>query len=98
AFIDTPLALDAGVGEFSTFQGEDIGTVPLIARGETGTLRFLFSASGGAGVTRTMTLSGLSITAIVPEPSSALLLTGVLGLFGSTFRRRRSLAGTSQSI
>lgn len=87
-----------GVGRSLSFQSEDLyaqsGRAPLLLNGETGTLRFEFSSAatsptGGSG---SVNLSNIVITAIVPEPSSALLLTGVLGLFGSTFRRRRKLA------
>jgi hypothetical protein len=89
--------VDTGVGRSFSFRSEDLyarsQSAPLVRNGETGTLRFEFSSystapSGGNG---TVTLSNVLITAVVPEPSSSLLLSGVLGLFGATFRRRRQL-------
>lgn len=80
------------------FQGEDIyaagGAAPsLLTNGSTGTLRFVFAAGGFAvGATGTQTLSAMSITAVVPEPSSALLLSGIVGCFAGFRRRRRALA------
>lgn len=90
-------SVNTGVGQVLSFQSEDLyaqsGRAPLLLNGETGTLRFeFFSVNSGANTsTATVNLSNISITAVVPEPSSALLLTGVLGLFGGTFRRRRKI-------
>jgi hypothetical protein len=98
SFIESPASFSAGTNQSVSFQGEDLVGGPLIPNGQSGTLRFLFTAVANSAATRTMELSALSITAVVPEPSSALLLTGVLGLFGSTFRRRRSLSGDTAGI
>ena len=90
-------SLGTGAGKVLSFQSEDLyaesGRAPLLLRGDTGTLRFEFLSvnSGTNASTATVILSNISITAVVPEPSSALLLTGVLGLFGGTFRRRRKI-------
>lgn len=89
--------IDTGVGRSFSFQSEDLyaesGRAPLLLNGETGTLRFEFTSASTADVggSGSVSLSNLVITAVVPEPSSALLLTGVLGLFGGTFRRRRKI-------
>ena len=93
----TPGPLTTGPGQSFHFQGEDVYALsdaatgsPLVPFGPApGTIRFLFSSFSGAAASAT--LSNISITAIVPEPSSALLLSGVLGLFGTCFRRRRKL-------
>ena len=78
------------------FSGEQIyaaggSAPPLLANNQSGVLRFVFQAAGAPGASYTQTIGGISIMAVVPEPSSALLLTSVLGLFGSTFRRRRKV-------
>jgi len=65
--------------------------VHTIAAGDSDTIRFDFSSPGGGNGLFGVTMTNLSVTALVPEPSSALLLTGMLGLFGSTFRRRRQI-------
>jgi len=64
-----------------------------IASGGSDTLRFAFSSSSPnpGTINFASSVTGISVTALVPEPSSALLLTGVLGLFGGTFRRRRRM-------
>lgn len=90
-------ALSTSSGVFS-FQGEDLYTLtggangaPLLGSNESGILRFVFVQVGVAS-NASQTLQISSITAVVPEPSSTLLLTSALGLFGGFFRRRRRLA------
>ena len=67
-----------------------------LANGLTGggsdTLRLAFSSTGpSAPLDFAATVTGIQVTSVVPEPSSAFLLTGILGLFGTFFRKRRRL-------
>ena len=66
-------------------RNDSTGSVPFvnfsfIADGSTDQIRFDIAGAGH--------VNAFSLT-VVPEPSSALLLTGALGLFGIGFRRRR---------
>ena len=82
----------------SGFQGETVWvqnqnySPPLVLVGDSGTLRLRFTGVGATTSTATATVKGMSLTAVIPEPSSALLLTGVLGLFSGFFRKRRVLS------
>ena len=68
---------------------------PLLSVGDAPeTVRFTFSGYGPQlGFDSAIQLNNISFTAVVPEPSSALLLTSILGLFGTCFRKRRRLVG-----
>ena len=75
---------------------------PLIPAGADGTLRFVFGSQGFAGSPGTqggnIDLFVSSITAAVPEPSSALLLSGCLSLFGLLYRRKRQLVANDAQV
>jgi len=89
-----------GTGQTFSFQGEDAfresGNDPdyapaLVPLGDSGTLRFQLTGIGDTSSQASASLTGLTITAVIPEPSSALLLTGLFGFVGTWFRRRRKL-------
>lgn len=67
-------------------------TDTLLLAGDSDVMQFTFIGLGGGFGASSITLSGLSFTAIVPEPSSALILSGIVGCFVGFRRRRRELA------
>lgn len=89
------LAISMGSSSATVSGADGFRTVTLvnsIGPSLSDTLRFSFSSSGSSALLDfAASLTGITVTAMVPEPSSALFLTGILGAFGGFFRRRRSL-------